>query len=824
LVGTDSFTGLLSRTIGENIGSYAINQNTLALNSNYALSYNSANLTIGTKAIAVTATAKTKTYGDADPALTYTFSPVLVSGDSFTGSLSRTVGENTGNYTINQNTLALSSNYALTYTTANLAIGTRTVTVMADAKTKTYGDTDPALTYTFSPALVTGDSFTGVLSRTTGENVGSYVINQNTLALSSNYTMTYGGANLLIMQATALISLNNLAQTYDGAAKSVTATTTPVGLSGVAITYNGSLAAPTAPGSYRVIASLTNVNYTAPNANGTLTITDATSTTATLTGASFVYDGTSKSLAVANLPTGATVIYTGNGQTNVGTYTVTATVSQPNYNDQILTATLTVTDATSTTATLTGASFVYDGTSKSLAVANLPTGATVIYAGNGQINVGTYTVTATVSQPNYNDQTLTATLTVTNATSIAVTLTGASFTYDGTAKSLTVANLPAGATVSYTGNSQTNVGTYQVTAIVSQPNYNDQNLSATLMIIPATGTAILANGTFTYDGTVKTLAVGNLLPGATVSYSGNGQVNAGTYIITAVIKQPGFADQTLTATLLINQTPLTITPVNQSRIYGIANPALTVTYSGFVNGDTPNSLTTQPAISTTASINSAPGLYPITASGAVANNYLISYVPGALQVMPLSNANLGNLTISTGSLSPLFNTATTNYTISVPVIVSQVTITASYDPTASATINATAIPNGSPSYNIPITTGTTLIPVIVTAQDGVTKQTYTIVVTQAPASAPVAATNILSPNGDGKNDGWVVQDINLYPNNVVTIYDRGGRVVYTKKGYGNDWKGTVNNATLAQGTYFYTIQLDPLLPVIRGYITILKSR
>ncbi|MFC1226799.1 MBG domain-containing protein, partial [Pedobacter sp. BG31] len=113
------------------------------------------------------------TYGDADPALTYTFAPALVTGDSFSGSLTRTPGENVGTYAINQGTLALSSNYSLTYVGADLTISAKTITVTAAAKSKTYGDADPALTYTFAPALVTGDSFSGSLTRTPGENVGT---------------------------------------------------------------------------------------------------------------------------------------------------------------------------------------------------------------------------------------------------------------------------------------------------------------------------------------------------------------------------------------------------------------------------------------------------------------------------------------------------------------------------------------------------------------------------------------------------------------------------------------------------------------------------
>jgi len=94
----------------------------------------------------------------------------------------------------------------------------------------------------------------------------------------------------------------------------------------------------------------------------------------------------------------------------------------------------------------------------------------------------------------------------------------------------------------------------------------------------------------------------------------------------------------------------------------------------------------------------------------------------------------------------------------------------------------------------------------------------------ANAAAPVSATNILTPNGDGKNDFWVIKNIEQYPNNTVTVYDRAGRVVYTRQGYGNDWGGTLSGAPLAEDTYYYIIDLGPGLSKIKGFITILRSK
>jgi hypothetical protein len=83
--------------------------------------------------------------------------------------------------------------------TGSITVAKRAITATADAKSKNVGDVDPTLTYQVtSGSTVNGNTFSGALTRVAGETVGSYAINQNTLALSSNYTLTYVGANLTI--------------------------------------------------------------------------------------------------------------------------------------------------------------------------------------------------------------------------------------------------------------------------------------------------------------------------------------------------------------------------------------------------------------------------------------------------------------------------------------------------------------------------------------------------------------------------------------------------------------------------------------------------
>ncbi|SEA35137.1 hypothetical protein SAMN05660420_01832, partial [Desulfuromusa kysingii] len=113
-------------------------------------------------------------------------------------------GENVGSYTISADALN-NSNYDISVVNGELTISARSLTVTADAKNKTAGQSDPALTYQAEVmngdrGLVTGESLTGSLSRVAGENTGNYEILQGTLtdAENPNYEIDYVAANLTI--------------------------------------------------------------------------------------------------------------------------------------------------------------------------------------------------------------------------------------------------------------------------------------------------------------------------------------------------------------------------------------------------------------------------------------------------------------------------------------------------------------------------------------------------------------------------------------------------------------------------------------------------
>ena len=211
LVAGDSLNGVLSRTAGENVGSYTIDASALA-NGNYLVTAQNGALTIDARPITVTADAKSKVYGNVDPGLTYQVTQgSLVAGDSLNGVLRRTAGENVGSYTIDASALT-NGNYLVAAQNGALTIDARPITVTADAKSKVYGNVDPGLTYQVTQgSLVAGDSLNGVLSRSAGENVGSYTIDAAALA-NGNYVVTAQNGALTINVDPALDNAIRLAQ------------------------------------------------------------------------------------------------------------------------------------------------------------------------------------------------------------------------------------------------------------------------------------------------------------------------------------------------------------------------------------------------------------------------------------------------------------------------------------------------------------------------------------------------------------------------------------------------------------------------------------
>ena len=76
---------------------------------------------------------------------------------------------------------------------------------------------------------------------------------------------------------------------------------------------------------------------------------------------------------------------------------------------------------------------------------------------------------------------------------------------------------------------------------------------------------------------------------------------------------------------------------------------------------------------------------------------------------------------------------------------------------------------------------------------------------------PTVANEVITPNGDGKNDTWVIDNITNHPDSVVKVYNTWGSLIFSAKNYQNNWDGKLNgnDVTLPDGgSYYYQIDLD----------------
>ncbi|MFT6054244.1 MAG: gliding motility-associated-like protein, partial [Roseivirga sp.] len=84
--------------------------------------------------------------------------------------------------------------------------------------------------------------------------------------------------------------------------------------------------------------------------------------------------------------------------------------------------------------------------------------------------------------------------------------------------------------------------------------------------------------------------------------------------------------------------------------------------------------------------------------------------------------------------------------------------------------------------------------------------------------------NFFSPNGDGTNDSWVIQDILDNPINEVKVFSQNGTLLFSERNYKNTWNGTFNGKAIPPGTYYYEINIYNGESVIKGFLTIIRSK
>ena len=201
----------------------------IAGNDTYADFSKTVTLTVAPFAVTVTADNQTKRVGTDDPELTYTYTPnKLVGDDAFTGELVREAGEEVGQYAINQGTLTLGDNYAITFVPGTFEITEKTpqnITV-ADFGEKTYGDAPFKIEVTPDPtsnlenfsyassdervATVSDDGTVTILSATDEDGITITVVE----AGNDDYARTSIDKTLIVKKAPLEVTLTGKTITY----------------------------------------------------------------------------------------------------------------------------------------------------------------------------------------------------------------------------------------------------------------------------------------------------------------------------------------------------------------------------------------------------------------------------------------------------------------------------------------------------------------------------------------------------------------------------------------------------------------------------------
>lgn len=83
--------------------------------------------------------------------------------------------------------------------------------------------------------------------------------------------------------------------------------------------------------------------------------------------------------------------------------------------------------------------------------------------------------------------------------------------------------------------------------------------------------------------------------------------------------------------------------------------------------------------------------------------------------------------------------------------------------------------------------------------------------------------NVITPNQDGKNDTWVIQNLAQFAQHKVVILNRWGSVVFQSANYQNTFDGTFAGGQLPAGTYYYIIDTKSDTGVVKGDLTIIRS-
>jgi hypothetical protein len=591
---------------------------------NYSITYNPGNINVGAATASVTADAKSKTYGDANPTLTATVTGT-VNGDTLSYTLATTATQfssvGVSNITVS---LGSNPNYAVSATNSTLTINAKSASVTADAKTKTYGDANPALTATVA-GTVNGDtlSYTLATDATQFSSVGTSNITVS-LGGNPNYTVLTTNSTLTINQRPITITAQPNTKIYDGG---TSATNVPTLTAGTLASGDG-------------FSSLTEVYSDPAVGTGKTVIPSATITNASGT--------VTANYAITPVNNATSVINPAQATTSL---LLTNNIGRTNYYGQTLIFTAVVqTNSVNAANASSNVVFSLGGTP---VWTNAVTGGVAYYT-NDDLTVGTTNVTAHyLGDNNYLGSSLTVNQTVLPTTP-TLTLTASAITYGQTLASssltsstATNANNNANASGGFAFADNTiapNAGVTNVWVVFTPTdttNYTTASNTVAVTVHKADSTmAVTGPTSFTYNGagqgpasassTGSSGAVSYSYSGTGYGPSANAPTNAGNYTVTASLAaDDNYNSATSSPTaFIINPAPALVTADAKTKTYGTVNPGLTATVMGqVIGGDTINY-----NLSTDAGQYSAVGVSNIFVNLGSNPNYSVLATNGTLTI------------------------------------------------------------------------------------------------------------------------------------------------------------------------------------------------
>ncbi|MBB2164665.1 filamentous hemagglutinin N-terminal domain-containing protein [Gluconacetobacter sp. 1b LMG 1731] len=653
-----------------------------------------ATVMIDPAALTIKAGDATSTYGQTPDVsgAGYTVSGLLNS-DSVSGlnlSTIATKSSNTGTYDITASgaTGTGISNYIVVYQPGTLTIDPAALTVIANDKTSTYGQT-PALGTTGFTAngLVNGDTISGVNLTTTAtgaSSVGQYGITASGAVGYGlgNYAISYQPGTLTIDPATLTVTAGSGTSVYGEAVS-----TPGYKVSGLvngdtvtAVSVDNTASSASAVGDYAVNASGAagtglgnyNVQYVA----GDWSITPQTLTVKAGSGSveygqtAGGYGFTATGLANGDTVNDVTLSTPATAQSSVGQYALNASdavgTGLGNYTIAYQPGTLTITPAPLTVTAGSGSS-VY-GTTPSAAgysVAGLVNGDTVSGVSvnqpvTGASGVGSYVTTASAATGsglgNYVIDYENGSWNVTPAT-LTIAANDASSVYGQapktagfTASGLVNGDAVSSVDLSTTATAASSIGDYAINVSgatgTGLSNYTIGYQSSTLTIDPAalTVTALNQNSTYGQNPALGTtgfsasgLVNGDTISGVRLTTAATGASGVGQYgIVASNASGVGLGNYAINyqgGTLTVDPAALTVIAGNGTSVYGQPAELPGWTVNGLVNGDRVTSVT----VDTGHTVASGVGTYTTTASGATGSglgNYTIAYQNGSWTVTP----------------------------------------------------------------------------------------------------------------------------------------------------------------------------------------------